>query len=231
MRGGWNPESGRVPMAQEAPRCVTRDNFGDKLAPLRSLLRIRQRPARYRLTTFPGAGDEAVRQRAVLLPGDDDRRAITRCPPLKIQQTELPVAGARIVIGQHATEHLPMGREKEPILLPPALAFDSTMWESRATGIAISSTSNPQRDGQIASKSNPLITSDRSTSVPIPSPARVSARRSTTARASSVSLGSSSGSVPANSSNPWSRHTCQAASRFPASAGRAFCGRRIRSDA
>lgn len=102
----------------------------------------------------------------------------------------------------------------------PALAFDSTIWESRATGIAISSTSNIRRAGQIASKSKPLITSDRSTSVPIPSLARVSARRSTIARARSASRGSSSRSIPANNSNPLSRHTCQATSKFPVSAGR-----------
>ena len=85
----------------------------------------------------------------------------------------------------------------------------------RAIGMAISSTSNTRRDGRITSKSNPLITSDRSASVPIPSLARVSARRSTTARASSASRGSSSGSVPANSSNPWSRHTCRGREQVP----------------
>ena len=78
----------------------------------------------------------------------------------------------------------------------PALAFDATIWESLATGIAIASTSNVRRADQTVSKSNPLITHDRSTSVPIPSLARVSRRRSTTARASAASRSSSSGSAP-----------------------------------
>ena len=69
-----------------------------------------------------------------------------------------------------------MGREESRSFSLPAVAFDSTIWESLATGIATFSTSKIRRAGQIASKSNPLITSDRSTSVPIPSLARVSAR-------------------------------------------------------
>ena len=79
---------------------------------------------------------------------------------------------------------------------------------------------NVRRTGQIVSNSKPDITSERTTSVPIPSLARVSARRSTTARASSASRGSSSGSVRAKSSKPLSWHTRHAASRFAGSGGR-----------
>ena len=101
----------------------------------------------------------------------------------------------------------------------PAVAFDSTMWASLATGITTPSTSKSRRADQTVSKSTPLITSDRSVSVRRSSLARVNARRPTTARARAVSPGISRGSAPANKANPLTSHACHAANRLSGSAG------------
>ena len=138
----------------------------------------------------------------------------------------------------------------------PAACFDSTMWNSRATGTSTSSTTNNRRSRQTVSNSNPPITSVRSTwksprRVPTSQQVvgieqqkeiaiarcqysgaveRVTKRRSTMRSASRRSRGMSRGSSPAHRLSPAASNASQHRSRLSGSSGKKRSRSRGRSD-